>query len=242
MTRFFTDATIGVGGKLAISGEDFDHLRVLRPKIGETLELCNSEKRIVYTAEITDMSRADAQVTIVSKKKADAEPGCRITLMQAVPKFDKMELIIQKCVELGVSEIVPVLTNRTQTHPANAAVKAHRWQKISKEAAQQSGRDIIPAITSVLPFREALDSLSQYEHTFVANENETEQYARAAYQRASVQNVAIFIGPEGGFDKSEIKAMRDKGVESVSLGRRILRVETAAITAVILFLCAREEL
>ena len=242
MMRLFIDSAPNIDGRLMISGEDFDHLRVLRTKLGEIVELCNPEKKMVYKAEIIAISRQDAQVCIISKNRVDSDPSCKITLFQAVPKFDKMEMMIQKCVELGITEIVPVLTARTQTHPANAGVKAKRWQKIAKEAASQSRRDIVPNIANVISLDEALNGMARFDRVFVANENEANVKARAAFKSSDAKNVAIFVGPEGGFEDSEIEMMRSLGIESVTLGKRVLRVETASIAAVILYLCAREEL
>ncbi|MCL2851673.1 MAG: 16S rRNA (uracil(1498)-N(3))-methyltransferase [Defluviitaleaceae bacterium] len=242
MMRFFIDASPNIDGRLLLSGEDFDHLRVLRPKIGEVVELCNPTTQVVYQSELTAMTKQDAQVTIVAKRRGNSEPVCKITLFQAIPKFDKMELIVKKCIELGALEIVPVFTARTQTHPANAGIKAKRWQKIAKSAAQQSNRDIIPDVSNIMTFKDALDSLSRFDHVFVANENETKLNASEAFKEVSGQNVCVFIGPEGSFEDEEIQALRGLGAESISLGKRILRVETAAFASVILLLSARGEL
>ena len=242
MTRFYIEASPNIDGRVKLSGEDFEHLRVLRPKLGDTVELCNPTTQHVYLAELTMITKTDAQVTVVAQRRGDSEPACKITLFQAIPKFDKMEFIIQKCVELGVTEIVPILTARTQTHPANAGIKARRWQKIAKTAAQQSNRDTIPTVSNIITLQEVMDGLTRFDHTFVANESETKVRASEAYKASNAQKVGIVVGPEGGFEQEEVQALCALGVESVNLGKRVLRVETAAMAAVILFLSAREEL
>ena len=131
MTRFFIDTSHIIGELVTISGENFDHLKVLRPRIGEVLELCNSDAKVVYNAEVVEITRRDAQVKIVGQVPADSESAVKITLFQGVPKGDKMEMIIQKCVELGVFRIVPVVTMRTVSQPSSEK-KRHRWQKIAQ--------------------------------------------------------------------------------------------------------------
>ena len=240
--RFFIDESPDIDGRRLISGEDFDHFRVLRPKIGDMVELCNPTTQIVYKAELTAITKHDAQVSVVEKKRGESEPHHKITLFQAIPKFDKMELIIQKCVEVGVVEIIPVFTARTQTHPANAGIKAKRWQKIAKSASQQSRRDIIPNVSNIMTFQEALGSLERFDSVFVANETESRLNASEAFREISGQNICIFVGPEGSFEDEEIKSLTELGAVSVQLGRRILRVETAAIASAILILSAKGEL
>jgi len=241
MPRFFIDTSHNVGEFVAIDGENLDHLKVLRPRIGEALELCNSAERVVYHAETAKISRHDAQVKIIRQSLADSEPAVKITLFQAIPKLDKMELIIQKCVELGVYRIVPVVTDRTVSNPPNAAQKLKRWQKIAHAAAQQSRRDIIPEIGDIITLQGVLSELSNFDSAFVAYECETGIQASEAFKTASLQHIALFVGPEGGFEPAEIQALCAAGVKSVSLGKRILRTETAAFASMIILLSAQGE-
>ena len=242
MIRFFIESTPSVNAQLVISGEDFNHLRVLRPKIGELIELCNPAAKLVYLAGVDQLSKNDARITILSSHAAGNEPTCKISLFQAIPKTDKMELLIQKGVELGLAEITPILTSRTQAHRANVGAKATRWQKISKEAAQQSRRDIVPPVHDVDTFSNVLSKLSRFDGVFVANENETTLLASRAFKDIDATNVAMFVGPEGGFEASEVAALLAHGAMSVSLGKRILRTETAAITMVALILSAKGDI
>ena len=242
MTRLFFDASPSIGDTVTLTGEDLDHLRVLRTKPGELLELCNPSDQIVYQAKAEKISKEDAQIQIIGFGLGDSEPASKITLFQAIPKLDKMELILQKCVELGVFKIVPMFTARTVTHPANAGIKAKRWQKIAKSAAQQSRRDIIPEVGAIITFQEALASMTNFDHSFVANEQEDNIKATEAFKAANKQNIAIFVGPEGGFDSKEIDELVALGAKSVSLGKRTLRVETASIATIVIFMSAKEEL
>jgi len=241
MTRFFIDTNHNVGEVVTISGENFDHLKVLRPRIGEVIELCNSARQVVFHAEVAEISRRDAQVKVIGQYPADSEPDVKITLFQAVPKGDKMELIIQKCVELGVFKIAPIITARTVSHPANSAQKQQRWQKISQAAAQQSRRGIIPEIGDIITFQEALSELANFDSAFVAYECEAGLKASEAFKAADGRNIALFIGPEGGFEESEIQELCANGAKSVSLGKRILRAETAAFAVTIILLSAQGE-
>ncbi|MCL2673951.1 MAG: 16S rRNA (uracil(1498)-N(3))-methyltransferase [Defluviitaleaceae bacterium] len=241
MTRFFIDTGHNIGEIVTISGENFDHLKVLRPRVGEVIELCNPAMQVVYHAEIEIISRRDAQVNVVGQTSVDSEPAVNITLFQGVPKGDKMELIIQKCVELGVSKIVPIITARTVSHPANAAQKQQRWQKIAHAAAQQSRRGIIPDIGDIITFQEALGELANFDSAFVAYECEAGLKASEAFKAAKGRNIALFIGPEGGFEPCEIQELCAGGAKSVSLGKRILRTETAAFAATIILLSAQGE-
>jgi 16S rRNA (uracil1498-N3)-methyltransferase len=153
-----------------------------------------------------------------------------------------MELILQKCVELGVSRVVPVITAHTVSHPANAGMKALRWQKVAKAAAQQSGRDIIPHMHKIVSFKDALGMITNQDASFIANEQENDAMASAVFQKTGARNVGLFVGPEGGLEPAEISELLAAGCVSVSLGKRVLRVETAAIAVMVVFMSARGEL
>ena len=240
--RLFTDMNLEIGSLTTIDGEDFDHLRVLRIKAGDKLELCNPHTQVVFHCKVVRVDRDEASVMVVSLGIASSEPSFKVTLFQAVPKLDKMDVIIQKCVELGVFKIVPIITARTITHPANAGIKARRWGKISKMAAQQSQRDIIPQVGSILKFGDMLEGLKNYGSVYLMNESEENLLSSQAFKDAQEQDIAIIVGPEGGFEASEVEQLCNCGAQSVSLGRRRLRVETAALAALAVLMSARGEL
>lgn len=228
MPRFFL-ATPPEGDTACLTGEDARHIaRSLRMRAGEALTLCDGQGTD-YTAQILTVGE-EVSVKILSACPTVSEPPAEITLYQAVPKGDKAEWIIQKSVELGVTRIVPVLTDRCVARPtAEAAAKKQvRYQRIAKEAAGQSGRGIIPEIGTQCSFAEALTeakgtlSLFCYEKGGVPLSGELLRGA---------QKISLFIGSEGGFTEAEAAAAIDAGCHTITLGSRILRCETAPLCA-----------
>jgi 16S rRNA (uracil1498-N3)-methyltransferase len=178
---------------------------------------------------------------VVESCPCKSEPQTKITLYQAVPKGDKLELVIQKCVELGVVEIVPVITSRTIARAKDCAKKHTRYQRVAESAAGQSMRGIIPTVCEAVSFEAALNMTTATEVlTLVAYEEERTTTLKTALGNNSADSVNIWIGPEGGFASEEIEALKHSGAIPVSLGTRILRTETAAIAAVAQIICLLE--
>lgn len=234
MPRFFADKNNISENHIIIDGSDAKHIgRSLRMKIGDELILCCD--KIDYTTKILSISDTEINCEILSKSPICSEADIVLTLYQAIPKLDKLELITQKAVELGVSKIVPVITKRCISRPdrKSFAKKNERLNKISLEAAKQSGRGIIPEISDIIDFKTAVSNLASHDFSFVC-------YEKGGVPFSSIINpsdfkdksIGLFIGSEGGFDESEIKACESLGIKTTSMGKRILRCETAPISAI----------
>lgn len=227
MPRFFINEP--VEDRFWVTGEDAEHIaKSLRMRLGETLVLCHDE--IDYTCKIVGIEKNLVLVERMSAQPCTAEPKVEVTLFQGLPKGDKMDLIVQKAVEVGVSSIVPVVTKRCISRPdeKNLHKKVQRWQKIALEAAKQSGRGVIPKVMDVMDFPQAVTLGAQRETAILFYEGGGAPLKTLLQQAKSV---AIFIGPEGGFEEDEVKCAVEGGVSICSLGNRILRTETAAIVA-----------
>ena len=210
-----------------IRGADVHYLRdVLRLKVGDKLELFDGSGKI-YQAKISTISQESITCTIVSTSVA-AEPVPKLTLAQAITKASKMDFVIEKCTELGVNQIIPMLTERTIPQSA----KLERWQKIAKEAAEQSGRVTIPNILPLAKFEGILKMRNKFNLAIIAYEQEKNVTLKKHFSDNPVTgypDILIAIGPEGGFSEAEVETARDAGFISVSLGKRILRTETAGL-------------
>ena len=233
MYRFYIEPSQKQGDIIEIMGEDVNHIRnVLRMKNGEKFMLCDGAGTD-YLCELSGSKERNLVATVLEEKKSDTELPVRLVLFQGLPKKDKMELIIQKAVELGVYEIVPVATKRcvVKLDAKKEASKIARWQAIAEAAAKQSKRDVIPQIGAVMTLKEALREANEFEVSIMPYEN-AEGMAATRSLLDSIrpgQRVAIFIGPEGGFDDTEVEAALALGTRPVTLGRRILRTETAGL-------------
>ena len=227
MSRFFIPRENITDKQINIVGEDVVHItKVLRLKKGDVLTCCDGQG-FDYEAEISETSKNAVICDILNKTNSDTEPNIKVTLIQGVPKAAKMDYIIQKTTELGIAEIFPCSLNRCVAKIDNEK-KIERWQKIAKEAAQQSGRGIVPKIHSQINLAEALKILKEAEVYFVAYECEDKITLKSVLLTENPpKTVAFIIGSEGGFDKSEIEFLKENGIASVSLGKRILRTETA---------------
>ena len=227
--------------QIHITGSDVNHIsNVLRMKTGEELWISDGSK-YEYRCTIESFEPDEVLLHIVYSQEPEYELPCRIYLFQGLPKADKMELIIQKAVELGVYEIIPVETKRcvVKLDGKKSAKKTARWQQIAESAAKQSKRMLIPNVHEVLTFREALKYAESMDVRLVPYElargmQETKEILGAIEPG---QSVGIFIGPEGGFEEKEIEAAIEGGAKPITLGRRILRTETAglAILSVLMF-------
>ena len=233
MPKFFVDSENISGDKAVISGQDANHIsRVLRMEKGSTFTLCDG-MGFDYTAEITEIIDKKVYLLLSDKRPCEAEGNISVTVFQCLPKGSKMELIIEKCTELGADFFVPVASKYCVSKIEDAkkeAKKTEKWQKTADEAAKQCGRGVIPKVKNVQALKEAVKNLSEFDLCMVAYEKEEEiSLKNVLKENLSVEKIGIFIGPEGGFDESEIELLKASGVKSFTLGKRILRTETAGL-------------
>ena len=234
MHNFFVNENQKQNDRYFINGTDFNHIKnVLRMNIGETFLV--SENGMSSLCEIESFETDTVIVKIIEENYNDTSLPIKIYLFQGLPKGDKMELIIQKCVELGVHEIVPVQMSRSvvKIEEKKKKSKRDRWQAISESAAKQSKCNKIPEISEILTYKQALEKAKDLDLLLVPYEskNGMEDTKTALNEIKSGMSVGILIGPEGGFDDTEIESLEQIGAKTVSLGKRILRTETASITA-----------
>ncbi len=235
MYQFFVDSSQINGNQVVITGKDVNHIgSVLRMRIGEEISVSNGCDGKEYRCGITEISEEQVLCEVLFVKEEGLELPSKIYLFQGLPKNDKMEFIIQKAVELGVYEVIPVASKRAvvKLDEKKAKSKLVRWQGIAEAAAKQSKRGIIPQIKDVMTFKEAIAYSNIAEIKLIPYElaegmNKTKEIID---NLKPGQDVAVFIGPEGGFDKEEIELAIREGVVPITLGKRILRTETAGMT------------
>ncbi len=242
MHHFFV-ASEQIGEKFVrITGGDVNHIRnVLRMQPGEQITVSDGGDGKEYRCEIAQIEEDYVAAKIMWVEESGAELPSRICLFQGLPKGDKMELIIQKAVELGAAQIVPMATKRAvvRLDAKKEEAKRKRWNAISASAAKQSKRGIVPEVTRVMTFAEAVKYAGQFDKKLIPYElaEGMERTRKLIDEIKPGESVAVFIGPEGGFDEQEIELARTAGVEPLTLGRRILRTETAgmAVLSVLMF-------
>ena len=235
MNQFFVEPGQIWEKKIFITGKDVNHIKnVLRMKIGEELSISNGCDGKEYRGIIEEFTDDAVVCALAFVKEDGVELPSKVYLYQGLPKADKRELIIQKAVELGVYEIIPVATKRAvvKLDEKKSKSKITRWQAISEAAAKQSKRAIIPNVADVLSFKEALKECQKAKVKVIPYElaEGMDKTKEIISDLKPGQDVAIFIGPEGGFDDAEIEAAIEAGVIPVTLGKRILRTETAGFT------------
>lgn len=234
MYNFFVNESEKQGNCFIITESDFNHIsNVLRMKTGdEILVSCNGQASLCKIEIFSDYVRAE----VIEENYHNTNLPIKIHLFQGLPKSDKMELIIQKAVELGVEEITPVEMNRcvVKIEEKKKKSKQERWQLIAESAAKQSKRVVIPKVNNIISYKEFLQRAEELSVLLVPYENKEGMKAtkEALKEIKSGDTVGIIIGPEGGFDKKEIDLVTDKNGKTISLGSRILRTETAAIASV----------
>lgn len=243
MFNFFVDETAKVNGGYNISGNDYNHIvNVLRMNIGEEFLVSFDGKSDLCELERIEENTVFAK--IIEENYQNTELPVKIFLFQGLPKGDKMELIIQKTVELGVDTLVPTEMSHcvVKLDDKKKKSKQNRWQAIAESAAKQSKRNNIPKVFESLPYKKALEMASELDLLLVPYENEEGMAAtkKALQKLANVKTVGIIIGPEGGFTDSEIDLAKEIGGIAISLGKRILRTETAAVTSVAMCMLAAE--
>ncbi len=239
MPKFFTKPDYINDKELKIVGEDVSHIsRVLRMSSGDSIIVCDGEGND-YDAIITSVSKTEVVAEIKGKYVCDAEPCVDVILYQALPKQGKMEYIIQKNTELGVKRIVPVYTKRCVVKPSD---KTDRWLKVAESAAKQCGRGIIPEVLPTITFDEAIKQMKECDLALMPYECEEDVTLKSVLKSAEYKTVSIFIGPEGGFDLKEVEIAKDAGIKTVTLGKRILRTETAASAVLPVIMYENDEL
>jgi len=241
MHHFFVTPENVSENHIIITGSDVNHIKnVLRMKNGEEILISDGQGKD-YLCEIDDITGENVSARITEKDFEGTELKTRLYLFQALPKSDKMELIIQKAVELGAFAIIPVKTSRcvVKLDEKKEAAKIKRWNSISQSAAKQSRRSIIPEVTKPLEFSQALKYAGDFDLNIIPYENfkDMEETVKILGDIEEKRSIGIFIGPEGGFAREEIDMAVDFGVKPISLGRRILRTETAgmSILSVLMF-------
>lgn len=235
MNNFFVSDECRQGDCWYITGSDYNHIaNVLRMKPGDTFLVSNNGQSHLCSIESIDCETVAAR--IIEEDYQNTQLPVKIYLFQGLPKSDKMELIIRKCVELGVHSVIPVEMNRcvVSLDEKKKKSKVARWQSIAESAAKQSKCSIIPEISEVVSYKQALNMAKELDLLFVPYENERGMSATkdALEKIEKNMSVGIIIGPEGGFEEKEVEAAEEIGGLKISLGKRILRTETAAITAV----------
>lgn len=243
MPRFFVpSANIDIAeNTVIIDGTDVNHIKnVLRYSVGDKLTVSDSSG-LEYECVIESFSEKEVILKIKSTRQGDTEPGIRAVLFQGLPKKDKLEFIIQKSVELGVSEIYPVINERTvvKLDGKNTENRTERWNRIAESAAKQSGRMIVPKVHEPVSYKNAMEEAKKLDYIILPYENaEGMAYSASCIEAAAgCDSVGIFIGPEGGFSSAEVEQAKSAGAKIISLGKRILRTETAglAVLSVLMF-------
>lgn len=235
MYQFFVEPEQIQGKEILIRGGDVNHIKnVLRMKVGEELSVSNGVDGREYRCAIAEFSEETVRCELRFIKEDGVELPSRIYLFQGLPKADKMELIVQKAVELGAYQVIPVATRRSvvRLDEKKAAAKVSRWQAVALAAAKQSRRGVIPQVCPVMSFKQALAYAGDIPVKLIPYElaDHMDKTRELIDNLEPGQDIAVFIGPEGGFEEDEIETARASGAVPVTLGRRILRTETAGMT------------
>lgn len=236
MRKFFVSSNQINNNQIQIINEDVNHIKnVLRLEIGEKIKICDKNTHINYISEINEISNKYVNCTILDISENESEGNVELHIFQGLPKADKMELIIQKGTELGVSEFIPVAFKRSivKLSEKDEIKKIDRWNKIAEVASKQSGRDLVPIVRNVENVKSICNEISNYDIVLVAYELEENNYIKNELLKLKNKNqnykIAIVIGPEGGIEAEEINTLSESGAKIISLGKRILRTETVAL-------------
>jgi len=238
MYNFFVEDSNINDSTIILNGDDYNHIKnVLRMTTGEQIQICGKQSGRVWLTEISKIDKEIIACKIIEEKKSN-ESNVQITVYQGIPKSTKMEYIIQKSVELGAYKIVPVEMKYCVAKMKNEDKKISRWQAISEAAAKQSKRSIIPKIENSISVKELCVELAKYDCAILAYEDEQENSIKTILKNnKKIDNIAIIVGPEGGIAKEEAELLISNGAKSTTLGKRILRTETAssAILSMIMY-------
>jgi len=214
--------------QISINGEEARHLAlVLRAKPGDSITVLDGSG-YKYDCKLISVHKKEVRAEITGKAPYSAESPVSTTLAQGISKGDRMDFIIQKSTELGISKIIPLITDRTQVRHTE---KVERWRKIAVSASRQSGREKVPDITEPVNFKDFLNIYSPGTGIILSEEEKEQSLKKTLNDIRATKGVTLLVGPEGGFSKNEVSTAVQKGFISVTLGPRILRTETAPITA-----------
>jgi len=242
MGKFFFKPEEHTGETVIITGNTAHHmLHVLRFRIGQEIILCDG-RLTDFSARLASFTERPTSITfkLISHSTSKSEAAFKITLYQGLPKSDKMDWIIEKCIEAGVHKIVPVYTARTVSKVKDLTKKSERFMRIAESAASQSMRGIIPEVSLPKSFADAISECGIHDLCLVAYENENASTIKSSISSLPPRSVSLWVGPEGGFEDSEINALKEKGTAPITLGPRILRTETAGLVAISQILCLWE--
>ena len=232
MTRFFVEPADFQPDFMVLTGENAQHAKVLRLKAGEEVMVCDGEGRECLCA-ISDVS--DGRISLVVKHQRDSvtEAAVRVSVYMAFPKGDKLEHVIQKATELGAYEIVAFPSARCVSRPDEKSLKKklERWQKIAASAAEQSGRGRIPEVLTLNSYKAALERAAKADRALLFYENEQATTLKMALSAGRYATVSLLTGPEGGLEEAEVEKAKEAGLQVCTLGKRILRCETAPLCA-----------
>lgn len=235
MPRFFIKENQIQNNKITIIGEDVNHIKnVIRKQIGDIIEICNQDNEQSYKCEIEKIEEKQITTKIIEELKAQ-ESNIKVDIFQGLPKAEKMELIIQKSVELGANAIIPVNMKRcvVKLDSKSEEKKIERWQKISESAAKQCGRNNIPEVKHLVNIKDICNKIKDYDAMIVAYENEKENTLKQELTKLKNKQknlkIGIVIGPEGGLEENDVKLLKESGAKIITLGLRILRTETVAL-------------
>lgn len=235
MRKFFVKENQIKNNQIEIIGEDVNHIKnVLRLSEKEKIKICDSENEKNYICEISEITKQSVVCKIVEIAKNEAEGNVELHIYQGLPKADKMELIIQKGTELGVTEFIPVALKRSivKIDGKDEQKKNERWKKIAEVAAKQSGRDCIPKVEHVKSLQDVCNHINEYDLVLIAYELEESNYIKTeltALPQKEKYKIAVIIGTEGGLEQEEVEKMEQAGGKVITLGKRILRTETVAL-------------
>jgi len=232
MVRFFVTPQELEEKNLVLTGENAQHAKVLRLKIGEEVLACNGQGRECL-CRISEVSGGELRLDVLERRDSVAEAAVQVSVYMAFPKADKLEHVIQKATELGAYEIVAFPSARCVSKPDEKSLKKklERWQKIAASAAEQSGRGRIPQVRVLGSFKAALEEAAKAEKSLMFYENEQAVTLKMALSGAPYHSVSLLTGPEGGLEEREVQQARDAGMQVCTLGKRILRCETAPLCA-----------
>lgn len=236
MRKFFVKSEAIKEDKIEILGSDVNHIKnVLRLKIDDEIQICNQETSQNYICRISKIEQNCIETKIFQKIEATNEGNIELHIFQGLPKADKMELILQKGTELGVSRFIPVAFQRSivKLSGKDEIKKIQRWQKITEVAAKQAKRDLVPEVKNVISVKNIRDLVNEYDVMLLAYEEETQNYIKSELLKIKDTKehlkIGAIIGPEGGIEKEEVEILKKAGARSISLGKRILRTETVAL-------------
>ena len=232
MARFFVNPEEIGGSEILLTGENAQHAKVLRLKIGEEVLVCGGDG-MECRCQVTEVTSGQIRLEILETRRSSTEAAVKVSVYMAFPKADKLEHVIQKATELGACEIVAFPSARCISKPDDKSLKkkVERWQKIAASAAEQSGRGAIPEVLVLPSFTAALERASKADKPLMFYENEHATTLKMALESGSFETVSLLTGPEGGLEEKEVEQARTAGLQVCTLGSRILRCETAPLCA-----------